>query len=74
MKQHPARRALDVDALWKIERIGAPALSPDGRHAVVTVTTPSMAENRSGSSLWLLTSLKFRSHSAKFRCRIKHLA
>ncbi|MEO5732676.1 MAG: S9 family peptidase [Rubrivivax sp.] len=45
---------LDIDTLWKLQRIGSPALAPDGRHAVVTVTTPSMADNALRSSLWLL--------------------
>lgn len=47
-------RPLDVDTLWQIERLGAPVLSPDGRHAVCSVTTPSMADNRSSTGLWLL--------------------
>ncbi len=45
---------LDIDTLWKLQRIGSPALSPDGRFAVVTVTAPSMTDNVSRSSLWLL--------------------
>ncbi len=47
-------RPLDVDTLWQFDRVGPPALSPDGRHAVCTVSTPSMADNHSTSSLWLL--------------------
>jgi dipeptidyl aminopeptidase/acylaminoacyl peptidase len=47
-------KPLDVDTLWRIERIGAPSLAPDGRRAVVSVTTPSMADNKSASRLWLL--------------------
>ena len=50
----PHPRALDVDTLWQIERLGAPALSPDGQRAVITVTTPSMLDNRSSTRLWLL--------------------
>ncbi len=46
-------RSLDVETLYRIERLGAPALSPDGRHAVCAVTTPSLAENNSDNSLWL---------------------
>ena len=45
---------LNVDTLWQIERLGAPALSPDGRHVVCTLTRPAMADNRSATSLWLL--------------------
>lgn len=46
-------RPLDVDAVYRIERIGAPALSPDGRLAVCSVATPSMADNSTATSLWL---------------------
>ena len=46
-------RPLDVEAVYRIERIGPPALSPDGRLAVCSVATPSMADNTTASSLWL---------------------
>lgn len=46
-------RPLDVDAVYRIERIGPPALSPDGRFAVCSVATPSMADNSTATSLWL---------------------
>jgi len=48
------RKPLDVDTLWRLERIGATALSPDGRTAVCAVSTPSMEDNKSRTSLWLL--------------------
>jgi dipeptidyl aminopeptidase/acylaminoacyl peptidase len=47
-------KPLSVQTLWKIQRIGGVALAPDGATVVCTVTTPSMAENRSRSQLWLL--------------------
>ena len=34
--------------------MGGVGLSPDGRRAVCTVTTPDLANNRSSSALWLL--------------------
>jgi len=46
-------RTLDVDTLYRIERLGPPALSPDGRHVVCTLTTPSLEDNKSDNSLWL---------------------
>ena len=46
-------RPLDVDTVYRIERLGPPALSPDGKWAVCSVTTPSMADNNTASSLWL---------------------
>ena len=46
-------RPLDVEAVYRIERIAPPALSPDGKLAVCSVATPSMAHNTTASSLWL---------------------
>ena len=50
-------KSFDVDALWQIERVGAPSLSPDGAQAVAAVTRYSMEKNKSSSSLWLLSTL-----------------
>jgi dipeptidyl aminopeptidase/acylaminoacyl peptidase len=47
-------RALDVDTLWQLQRVGVPALAPDGRQAVCTVTAHDMQANKAASSLWLL--------------------
>ncbi len=49
--------ALDVDALWAMDRVGTPSLSPDGAQAVVPVTRYDMAQNRGQTSLWLLSTL-----------------
>ena len=51
------KKILDVDTLWRIERVGAPSLSPDGAQAVCAVTRHSMDDNSSASSLWLLSTL-----------------
>ena len=48
--------ALTVDLLWKLQRIGAPSLSPDGAHVVCALTQPSMQDNRSRSALWLFST------------------
>jgi dipeptidyl aminopeptidase/acylaminoacyl peptidase len=45
---------LDVEALWRLDRVTNVALAPDGSAAVCTVTSYSMDENRGTSSLWLL--------------------
>ncbi|MEF7613476.1 S9 family peptidase [Aquincola sp. MAHUQ-54] len=50
-------KPFDVDALWKIERIGPPSLSPDGSQAVVPVTRYAMQANTSRTALWLLSTL-----------------
>ena len=49
-------RLIDVEALWRIERIGAVSLSPDGAQAVCSVTSHSMEENKGATSLWLLST------------------
>lgn len=56
MPSHKKKQPLTVDDLWKLERLGSPSLSPDGAQAVAAVTRPSMEENRSASSLWLLST------------------
>ena len=51
------KKNITVDELWKIERLGAPSLSPDGAQAVAALTRYSMADNQSASTLWLLSTL-----------------
>jgi len=51
------KKILDVETLWRIERLGAPSLSPDGALAVASLTRFSMADNKSASTLWLLSTL-----------------
>ncbi len=52
-----AKKPITVEDLWKIERLGTPSLAPDGAQAVVALTRFSMADNKSQSSLWLLSTL-----------------
>ncbi len=47
----------DVEALWALDRIGEPSLSPDGAQAVAGVTRHSMEANKAQSSLWLFSTL-----------------
>ena len=51
------KKFIDIEALWQIERLGAPSLSPDGAQAVAAVTRFSMTENTASSALWLLSTL-----------------
>ena len=51
------KKPITVEALWQIERVGTPSLSPDGAQAVCSVSRYSMAENKASSSLWLLSTL-----------------
>jgi dipeptidyl aminopeptidase/acylaminoacyl peptidase len=48
---------IDIEALWKIERLGSLSLAPDGAQAVAAVSRYSMEDNKSASSLWLLSTL-----------------
>ena len=43
-----------ADAMWQLKRLGAPAISPDGRFAVVPVTTNSIDKNKGETDLWLV--------------------
>jgi dipeptidyl aminopeptidase/acylaminoacyl peptidase len=51
-----SKQRITVEDLWKLERIGAPKLSPDGAQAVASVTRYDMDANKSSSSLWLFST------------------
>ena len=51
------KRNFDVEALWQVERLGAPSMSPDGTQAVVSVTRYDMDSNKGASALHLLSTL-----------------
>jgi dipeptidyl aminopeptidase/acylaminoacyl peptidase len=51
------KKKMTVETLWQIQRPGAPSLSPDGAQAVTAVTRYSMEDNKSESTLWLLSTL-----------------
>ncbi len=55
MSQSPPR-ALSVEDLWQIERVGGVALAPDGERAVCSVTSHSLDRNQGVTSLWLLST------------------
>src|SRR3954453_22647426 len=42
----------DADALLKIQRIGDPQLSPDGKTVAFAISQPDMANNRAAHSVW----------------------
>lgn len=48
-------RATTHSDIWLMRRLGSPALSPDGRLAVVSVTEPSYVKDEVVSDLWLIT-------------------
>src|SRR3712207_9222427 len=45
-------RLLTPQDLWAIKRVGNPALSPDGKHAVFPVQQWNVDKNKSSSNLW----------------------
>jgi len=49
-----SRHPITAEDLWKIQRVAAPVLAPDGRTAVFGVTEWSVPKNRSTSALWLI--------------------
>jgi dipeptidyl aminopeptidase/acylaminoacyl peptidase len=50
------KKLLTIDDLWKIERVGGLSLSPDGAQAACTLTRADMDDNKSVSTLWLLST------------------
>jgi dipeptidyl aminopeptidase/acylaminoacyl peptidase len=44
---------LTAEQMWSLQRLGATAISPDGRLAVVTVTRFDIKENKGYTDLWL---------------------
>lgn len=49
-----ALSAITVDDLWKLDRVGAPAVSPDGSLVAFTVTVPNSEKNTTNSDLWVV--------------------
>ncbi|MFO7892257.1 MAG: hypothetical protein R6U63_00870 [Longimicrobiales bacterium] len=49
-----AQRAMTPEDLWAMGRVGAPVVSPDGRHVVYTVTRYDLETDRGRTQLWLV--------------------
>ncbi len=52
----PGKRLMTAEDLWKVQRVGKPAISPDGKWVATEVTTYSIEENNSTSEIWLLST------------------
>jgi Tol biopolymer transport system component len=50
----PSARAFGAEEMWALQRLGDPAITPDGSLAVVPVTTYDIKENKGLTDLWLL--------------------
>ena len=50
----PAKRAITLDDVPKIARVGNPVLSPDGAWLLYSVSRPDMKEDKGHSDLWMI--------------------
>ena len=48
-------RPVTHEEVWLMNRLGAPAVSPDGQLAVISVTEPSYEDDGAVSDLWLIS-------------------
>lgn len=51
---HAQSTPLSAETMWQLKRLGDPSISPDGRLAVLAVTTYDVEKNKGFSDLWLL--------------------
>lgn len=49
-------KLLTAEVLWKIERVGDPVISPDGRRVVAPVTRYTIEDDESHTDLWLFAA------------------
>jgi dipeptidyl aminopeptidase/acylaminoacyl peptidase len=49
-------KTLSAEVIWKLERIGAPAISPDGRWVVAPVTRYEVEKDQAQTDLWLFST------------------
>jgi dipeptidyl aminopeptidase/acylaminoacyl peptidase len=47
------KQPLTHETMWQMKRVGAPAISPDGKWVVFSVTEPSYDEKEQSNDLWL---------------------
>ncbi|MEO5937230.1 MAG: hypothetical protein ABIP81_08445, partial [Terriglobales bacterium] len=52
----PAKKPITHEAMWLMKRVGAPAVSPDGKWAVAGVTEPAYDPKEQVSDLWLIAT------------------
>lgn len=51
-----ADRPLQIDDMFKIKRVGAPQISPDGQWVAYTVSTSSLEPGKSGTRIWMVAT------------------
>src|SRR5690606_37771800 len=47
-------QSYSAEAMWQLQRLGEPDISPDGRLAVVPVTRHDIDKNKGDTDLWLV--------------------
>ena len=50
------KQPITHEAMWLMPRVGAPAVSPDGRWVVFSVTEPAYEEKEQRSDLWIVAA------------------
>jgi len=50
------KRPLELADMFKMKRVSEPAVSPDGKWLVYTLTTPDLAANKNFSDLWSVST------------------
>jgi dipeptidyl aminopeptidase/acylaminoacyl peptidase len=51
-----AKRAIELEDLFRLERVSDPQVSPDGKWVAYVVTAPLKEENRTNSDIWLASA------------------
>jgi dipeptidyl aminopeptidase/acylaminoacyl peptidase len=54
--QQAAKHPITFDDMIRMDRVGEPQVSPDGKWVAYTVATPDMDANRSASNIWLAST------------------
>ena len=50
------KRPMKVDDMFKLKRVAAPQISPDGKQVAYQVTAVNLAENKSSAAIWVAAS------------------
>jgi dipeptidyl aminopeptidase/acylaminoacyl peptidase len=54
--QEAAKHAITFDDMIKLHRVAEPQVSPDGKWAAYTVSTPDMDANRNAGNIWIVAT------------------
>ena len=51
-----SKRPLELADMFTMQRVSDPAISPDGKWVVYTLTTPDLAANKTSTDLWIVSA------------------